>query len=183
MVDERERRAGRAPRLAMALAGPLLLAAASCAQRAAPSAILDPGRVGTVVVGRSTRADVFAALGQPSRTERSAGGESWVYEARIGDPGGRGWMNGVSAASGVAGAFVPYVGLIGSGLGLAGAGADALRADPQAVGLAVTFRENGVVRDCAYSSTAAPVGVPGAPAGTAVPIDCQRPSPGAVPGR
>ena len=171
------------------LAGPLLLVAASCAQRAAPSAILDPGKVATVVVGRSTRADVFAALGQPGRTERSASGEAWVYEARTGDPG-RGWMSGVSAASGVAGAFVPYVGLLGSGLGLASVGADALRADPQAVGLAVTFREDGVVRDCAYSSTAAPAGVsralpgalpgapPGAPPGAAALIDCQRPLPG-----
>ncbi len=163
----------------MALAGPLLLAAA-CSQRAAPSAVLDPGKVGAVTVGRSSRADVFAALGQPSRTERSAGGEAWVYEARTGDPGDRGWMTGVSAASGVAGAFVPYVGLIGSGLGLAGA--DALRADPQAVSLAVSFREDGVVRDCAYSSTAAPAGVPGAPAGAPALIDCQRP-PGAAPPR
>ena len=158
------------------LAGPLLLAAA-CAQRAAPSAILAPGKVGSVVVGGSTRADVFAALGQPARTERSSGGEAWVYEARTGDPGSRGWISGVSAASGVAGAFVPYVGLIGSGLGLAGAGADALRADPQAVALAVTFREDGVVRDCAYSSTAAPAGVPGSPPDAAPPIDCQRPAP------
>lgn len=165
------------------LAGPLLLAAASCAQRTAPSAILDPGKVGTVVVGRSTRADVFAALGQPNRTERSAGGEAWVYEARTGDPGSRGWMSGVSAASGVAGAFVPYVGLLGSGLGLASVGADALRADPQAVSLAVTFREDGVVRDCAYSSTAAPAGVPAAPAGAPALIDCQRPLPGAAPPR
>ena len=163
------------------LAGPLLLVVASCAQRTAPSAILDAGKVGTVVVGRSTRADVFAALGQPTRTERSASSEAWVYEARTGDPGNRRWMSGVSAASGVAGAFVPYVGLIGSGLGLAGAGADALRADPQAVGLAVTFREDGVVRDCAYSSIATPTGVPGSPPDAAPPIDCQRPAPGALP--
>ena len=156
------------------LAGLLL---AACAQGATPSAILDPGKVGTVVVGHSTRADVFAVLGQPSRTERSANGEAWVYEARTGDPGNRGWISGVTAASGVAGAFVPYVGLIGSGLGLAGAGAEALRADPQAVSLAVAFRDDGTVRDCAYSSTAAPAGVPGAPAGAAAPIDCQRPLP------
>ena len=83
----------------MALAGPLLLAAA-CSQRAAPSAVLDSGKVGSVAVGRSSRADVFAALGQPSRTERSAVGEAWIYEARTGDAGNRGWMNGVSAASG-----------------------------------------------------------------------------------
>jgi len=160
----------------MALAGPLLLAA--CSQHAAPSAVLASGKVGSVAVGRSSRADVFAALGQPSRTERSANGEAWIYEVRTGDAGGRGWMSGVSAASGVAGAFVPYVGLIGSSLGLAGVGADAMREDPQAVSLAVSFREDGVVRDCAYSSTARPVGVPGPAAGAATdpaPIDCQRP--------
>ncbi len=167
----------------MALAGPLLLAVAACSQHAAPSAILDSGKVGSVTVGRSSRADVFAALGQPSRTERSAGGEAWIYEARTGDTGGRGWMNGVSAASGVAGAFVPYVGLIGSGLGLAGVGADAMRADPQAVSLTVLFRADGVVRDCAYSSTAAPAGVPGAAVGAAALIDCQRPLPGTAPAR
>jgi len=174
MVDDWDvvRRAGRG--LSLALAGPLLLAAA-CAQRAAPSAVLDSGKVGSVAVGRSSRADVFAALGQPSRTERSAGGEAWIYEARTGNAGGRGWMNGVSAASGVAGAFVPYAGLLGSGLGLAGVGTDAMRADPQAVSLAVTFREDGVVRDCTYSSTAMPAGVPGPATGTAAPIDCQRP--------
>ena len=177
-------RAGRGPRLALTLAGPLL-AAVACSQQAAPSAILDPGKVGSVAVGRSSRADVFAALGQPSRTERSAGGEAWIYEARTGDTGSRGWRNGVSAASGVAGAFVPYVGLIGSGLGLAGAGAEAMRADPQAVSLAVSFRADGVVRDCTYSSTALPAGVPGSAAGTgtAAPIDCQRPLPGAAPAR
>ena len=185
MVDDEEggtRRTGRGPKLAMALAGPLLLAAA-CSRHAAPSAIPDAGKVGSVAVGRSSRADVFAALGQPSRTERSAGGEAWIYEARTGDTGGRGWMNGVSAASGVAGAFVPYVGLIGSGLGLAGVGVDAMRADPQAVSLAVTFREDGVVRDCAYSSTALPAGVPGSAPGTAALIDCRRPAPSASPAR
>ena len=92
-------------------------------------------------------------------------------------------MSGVSAASGVAGAFVPYVGLIGSGLGLAGVGADAMRADPQAVSLAVLFRGDGVVRDCTYSSTAAPAGVPGAAAGAASPIGCQQPPTSTVPAR
>ena len=61
---------------------------------------------------------------------------------------------------GVVGAFVPYVGLVGSGLGLA----NAVRgngATPDAVSLAVRF-DNGVVRDCTVSSTAAPRGLPGA---------------------
>lgn len=169
------RRPGLAMALAMALAAPMLLAVASCSQPAPASAILDPGKVRSVVVGRSSRADVFAALGQPSRTERSAGGEAWIYEARTGEAGGRGLMGGASAASGVVGAFVPYVGLIGSGLGLAGVAADGMHAAPQASSLGVAFRDDGVVRDCVYSSTAAPSGVPGPAAGAAPPIDCQRP--------
>lgn len=174
-AQARVRSAGRRPGLAMALTAPLLLAGASCSQPAPASAILDPGKVGSVVVGRSSRADVFAALGSPSRTERSAGGEAWVYEARTGETGGRGLMSGASAASGVVGAFVPYVGLIGSSLGLAGVAADGMRAEPQASSLGVAFRDDGVVRDCTYSSTAAPSGVSESDAGAAPPIDCQRP--------
>lgn len=177
MVDEgaRMRRAGWAARLAMAVVAPALLVFASCSQRAPPSAILDAAKVGSVVVGRSSRADVFAALGQPSRTERSALGEAWVYDAGTGEARNRGLVNGAAAASAVAGAFVPYVGLVGSSLGLAGVAADGMRAEAQAVRLAVTFRDDGVVRDCAYSSTAAPPGLPGSAAGTAPPVDCQRP--------
>ena len=189
MVDNRNgtprrvRGRNRGSVLATALAAPLLLAGVSCAERTPPSAILNPAKVGAVAVGRSTRADVFAALGQPSRTERSAGGEAWIYEARTGEPGSRGWMSGVSAASGVAGAFVPYVGLIGSSLGLAGVAADGMRTDPQAVSLAVLFRDDGVVRDCTYSSTAAPAGVSASAAGAALPVDCQRLRPDAAPVR
>ncbi len=166
----------RALRLAVALAAPLLLAA--CTQNAPLSAALDAGKVGSVVVGRSSRTEVFTALGQPSRTERSALGEAWIYEARTGDPGGRGLMNGASAASGVIGAFVPYVGLIGSGLGLAGVAMDGTRAELQVVSLTITFRDDNVVRDCAYASTAAPIGVPGSTGNATKLVDCQRPAPG-----
>lgn len=163
--------------LAAAVAVPMLLAA--CSRDAQPSAILDSNKVGKVVVGRSSRNDVFAALGQPSRTERSALGEAWVYETRTGDPGsGRTLMNGVSAASGVVGAFVPYVGLLGSSLGLAGVAADGTRAAPQVVQLTVTFRDDSVVRDCTYASSAAPAGVPGSAAAVVKIVDCQRPAPG-----
>ncbi len=165
----------RASRLFAAFVAPVL-ACASCSHNAPPAAILDAGKVASVVVGRSSRTDVFAALGQPSRTERNALGEAWVYEARTGDAGGNGLMNGVSAATGVVGAFVPYAGLVGSGLGLAGVAMDGTRAEPQAVMLAVLFRDDGVVRDCTYSSTAAPVGVAGSAADAAELVDCQRPA-------
>lgn len=172
-------RTRRTSRLRVAVAAPMLLLAA-CSQGAPPSAILDASKVGSVIVGRSSRTEVFTALGQPSRTERSALGEAWVYEARTGDPSGRGLMNGASAASGVVGAFVPFVGLIGSGLGLAGVAMDGTRAEPQVIGLTVTFRDDGVVRDCSYASTAAPVGLPGTAAGVAKLVDCQRPATGAA---
>lgn len=173
----RRRRSGWALKLATALATPLLLGA--CSQAAPASAIMDSSKVGSIVVGRSTRTEVFSTLGQPSRTERSALGEAWIYEARTGDPGsGRTLMSGASAASGVVGAFVPFVGLIGSGIGLAGVAMDGTRAEPQVVSLTVAFRDDSVVRDCAYASTAAPAGVPGSAAGVAKLVDCQRPAPG-----
>ncbi len=155
-------------------------AAASCSQAAAPTA-LDPAKVATVAVGRSTRADVFTALGKPGHTERSGLGEAWVYEAKQGSSDNAGLVSGVSAASGLIGAFVPFAGLAGSGLGLANTAVGATRADPQSASLTVTFRDDGVVRDCLYSSTAAPAGVPGQAASIAKPVDCQRPAPGALP--
>lgn len=172
--ESRVRGIGRASRLFAALVAPML-AGASCSHNAPPAAVLDAGKVASVVVGRSSRTDVFAALGQPSRTERSALGEAWVYEARTGDAGDHSLMSGVSAATGVVGAFVPYVGLVGSGLGLAGVAMDGMHTEPQAVMLAVIFRDDGVVRDCTYSTTAAPAGVAGSTADAAKLVDCQRP--------
>ena len=174
------RRTNRASKFSAAIVAPLLLAGVSCSQSAPASAVLDSSKVGSIVVGRSSRTDVFAALGQPSRTERSALGEAWIYEANIDDAGGRSLMSGASAASGVVGAFVPYVGLIGSGLGLAGAAMDGTRSEPRVVSLSVIFREDSVVRDCAYSTTAPPAGMPGSTADTAKLVDCQRPGPGAA---
>ena len=168
-------------RLAMALATPVLLLAASCSENSPPPSIMDAGKVASVTIGRSSRTDVFNALGQPSRTERSGLGEAWVYQATKGDAGNGRLVSGASAASGIVGAFVPYVGLVGSGLGLAGAAAGRTRPDDPAVSLTVTFRDNGVVRDCSYSSTAVPAGVPGSVAGAATPIDCSRPVPGGAP--
>ncbi len=152
-----------------------VMAVASCAQSPPPSAILDPGKVSSIVVGRSSRTDVFAALGQPTRAQQSLAGESWVYEAKTDDSGRQRLMSGAAAASGVAGAFVPYLGLVGSGLGLANASADTGQRAPNMVSMTVDFGANGLVRDCTYSSTAVPAGMPGSAAGAATPPGCQKP--------
>ena len=150
----------------------LLLIGATCSPNTNSTSILNPAKVANVVVGQSSRADVFAALGRPRRTERSSLGESWIYEYKNDAAGQRGVLQGAAAVSGVIGAFVPYAGLVGSGLGLTG---NAIDQTPrvETTTLAVEFGADGVVRDCVYSSTALPAGV----AGTApvAPIDCQRP--------
>ncbi len=130
----------------------LVVIGPSCSDNLGTSSVLDPGKVASVVVGRSSRADVFATLGRPSRTERSALGEAWIYEAKEDDAGGQNLMSGAAAASGVVGAFVPYVGLVGSGLGLAGTAMSGAHPKPKAVSLTVTFGGNDVVRDCVYSA-------------------------------
>jgi len=147
----------------------LLLIAASCSRNDA--AVLNPAKVADVVVGRSSRADVFATLGRPTRTERNSSGESWIYEYKSNDLARRGVFQGAAAASGVIGAFVPYAGLVGSGLGLAGTAMDATSSSDM-ISLAVQFAANGVVRECVYSTTAFPARVPGAAA--TAPIDCRR---------
>ncbi len=167
--------------LAKAGAALALMAVASCAQSPAPSAILDAGKVSSIVVGRSSRTNVFTALGSPTRTQQSIAGESWVYEAKTDDSGRQRLMSGAGAAAGVAGAFVPYLGLVGSGLGLANAAGNTGRADADLVSMTVDFGANGLVRDCTYSSTAIPAGMPGAAAG-ARPPGCQKPY-AAVPSR
>lgn len=150
----------------------LLLIAASCSRNDAAS-VLNPVKVADVIVGQSSRADVFAALGRPTRTERNSLGESWIYEDKSDAAGRRRIFQGAAAASGAIGAFVPYAGFVGSGLGLAGAAMDGTpRTD--VASLAVEFGANGVVRECVYSSSALPAGVPGA--GAVAPIDCQRPT-------
>jgi outer membrane protein assembly factor BamE (lipoprotein component of BamABCDE complex) len=150
----------------------LLLVGASCSRNDAAS-VSNPAKVATVVVGQSSRADVFAALGRPARTQQSSSGESWVYESKADAAGRRGVLQGVAAASGVVGAFVPYAGLVGSGLGLADTAVDgAPRAETTS--LTVEFGPDGVVRECVYSSTAPPANVPGT--GAVAPPDCQRPA-------
>jgi outer membrane protein assembly factor BamE (lipoprotein component of BamABCDE complex) len=165
--------------MAIFLLLPTLLTGTSCSADAPEPAVLNADKVASVVIGRSSRADVFSALGRPSRTERSALGEAWIYEAKARDTGGQGLISGVSTASGVAGAFVPYAGLVGSGLGLAGAAMGKAQPIPVVVSLAVAFAQDGVVRDCVYSSTAFPVGVPDPATGAVMTVDCGRPAPSA----
>ena len=137
--------------------------------------ILDASKVSSIVIGRSSRADVFTALGRPTRTQQSLAGESWVYESRIDDSGRQRMVSGAAAASGVAGAFVPYLGLVGSGLGLANAVGGSGGREPDMMSMTVDFGVGGIVRDCTYASTAAPAGTPGAAQGPARPVNCQRP--------
>lgn len=165
-----------ATRLAAAAMLPLLLAVTSCSPAAPVAPALDPGKVASIVVGRSSRNDVFAALGRPARTERGGLGEVWVYQPTAGGgTGGSGLMSGASAASGILGAFVPYVGAVGSGLGLAGTAMGGEASKPPADSLSVTFRDDGVVRDCTFTSTIFPVAGPGPAAVPAKVVDCQRP--------
>lgn len=159
---------------AKAVALPLLLAVMSCSQSAPSARALDSGKVASIVVGRSSRNDVFQALGQPARTERSGTGEVWVYQPTSGGTGGSGLMSGASAASGILGAFVPYAGAIGSGLGLAGTAMGGSSSAPPADSLSVVFRDDGVVRDCVFSKTMFPPGGPGPAAVPAKVVDCQR---------
>ncbi len=139
--------------------------------RAAPPPTLDPAKVSSVVIGRSSRTDVFAALGQPDHIEQSRQDETWVYETQTGGPGHQQLSSGAGAAAGVVGAFVPYVGLVGSGLGLASAAMGSQRAPPTRSSLKVIFSRNGVVSDCLYTTTDVPTGLPGA---TAPAIGCHR---------
>ena len=151
---------------------PILLAGASCSHPAAP--VLDPAKVSSVIIGRSSRTEVFAALGRPARTETTALGETWVY-ATQGDASGQTLVNGATSAMGVAGSFVPYLGLAASSLGLANTAAGAASPTPETASLAINFGDNGIVRDCTYASTALPSGVTGPASGTTNLQGCQKP--------
>jgi len=157
----------------------VLLAAAGCSRSASKTAVPDTDKLASVVIGRSSRTDVFAALGRPSRTEQSGVGETWIYEAKNDDAGGQGLMSGAAAASGIIGTFVPYAGLLGSGLGLAGAAANGTRGEPDTASVAVSFGTDGIVHNCVYSSTAMPAGVPGSTQVSDKTTGCQKSSPAA----
>lgn len=174
------RRGARWPARA-ALAWMALAVGPSCSTSTGSPASLDPGKVASVVVGRSSKADVLSALGPPSRTERSAQGEAWIYETKDDGSGGQDLMSGMAAVSGIVGAFVPYAGLVGSGLGLAGTAAGAARQRPSVASLAVIFGDEGVVRECVYSSTAPPSRELGSTPRAPGAVDCQRPRPAAAP--
>lgn len=163
--------------LAMACSTLALLSNASCSQAPQPSAAPSADKLALVTVGRSSRTEVFAALGRPDRTQQGLLGETWIYETKAGDAGGQRLTSGAAAVSGILGAFVPYAGLVGSGLGLAGAAAGGRRQEADAVSVEISFTGNGVVRDCTYSSTALPAGMPGSTEGSARTPGCQRPIP------
>ncbi len=173
---------GEAPRRARAFAsGFTLLALAACADKPPPP--LDAGKIATVVIGRSTRSDVFASLGRPAHTSQSLAGESWVYEPRHVDSGNGQLVSGAGAAAGVVGAFVPFVGLAGPAIGLANAAGGPTTPAAAGDSLAVSFDAGGVVRDCVYTSAAIPAGLPGAASATAQPTGCQRSEAAATPSR
>ena len=151
-----------------------LAGASACAGDAGHPAVLDRSKIPSIVVGRSTQGDVFALLGRPSRAERSAQAETWIYEDKASGGEGR-LVSGAAAASGIVGAFVPYVGLLGSGLGLADAATGGARPQAATTSFAVSFGDGGIVRDCVYATTefsSAPGRAPGIPRS----VDCQRPS-------
>ena len=164
-------------RLGAGLAGMLTLAGTvSCASRQPVEKTVD---VSSIVIGQSTRADVFSKLGRPARTEERGTGETWVYETRHdAGAGRRGLMAGAAAASGVVGTFVPFVGLIGPGIGLLDATTGGSNAVPDVSSLSVIYGEDGIVRDCVYSTTGIPAGMPGADPAQAKTAGCSRAAPG-----
>ena len=122
------------------------------------------------MVGRSSRAAVFQVLGRPGLVEQNGAGEAWTYTAA--PPARRGLSGGAGAALGLAGAFVPYVGLIGPGLGLANAALPDGPA-PETRTIKIEFDPRGVVRDCTYASTGLPAGFAPPEGGPPVPV-CSR---------
>src|SRR5438105_97829 len=86
---------------------PLLASLASCSESERPSPGADRAKVAALVVGRSSRDEVFETLGRPSRTERNSAGESWMYEWAGGRGGRATALQGAATASSVVGAFVP----------------------------------------------------------------------------
>jgi hypothetical protein len=125
-----------------------------------------------IVVGQSSRSDVFATLGRPARTEQSNAGERWVYESHRDSQGNAQLVSGAGAAAGVVGAFVPFVGLVGPGLGLVNAATDNPAPGTGNASLSIDFGADGVVRDCVYASSDVPAGLPGAPPARA--LGCGR---------
>ncbi len=165
-------RLSRRANLARACSTAALLSGASCSQ--ALSTGLDASKLALVVIGQSSRTNVFTDLGRPDRTQQSLQGETWVYETKAGDSGAQGLRSGAAAVSGIVGAFVPYAGLVGSGLGLADAAAGR-RQEPDTMSVTISFTDSGIVRDCSYSSTALPAGLPGSAERAAKVVGCQKP--------
>ena len=149
----------------------LLLIAASCSRNDAAS-VLNPVKVADVIVGQSSRADVFAALGRPTRTEQTAWGSPGFMKTRAMPQAGDAFSGGGCRVRRhrCVRALCWFRGLrLGARWRRHGR-----NSETDVASLAVEFGANGVVRECVYSSSALPAGVPGAVA--VAPIDCQRPA-------
>lgn len=153
----------------MGASGAALLTLAACAQAPPGPAALDLSKVPGITVGRSSRAEVFALLGQPGRIDRDGRGERWTWVS--GGPESDRLGPAAQAASAVAGAFIPLAGLAGTGLDLARSATE--RPPPGLTTFTVAFTDQGVVQDCTASASATPADGAGIPA--ALP-DCQRPA-------
>lgn len=155
-------------------AGAALLTLTACAGSGGDAAP-DLRKLSAVVVGQSSRADVLGVMGQPSQVLRNARGESWVYEAQdSGRTDGR-VAAGTQAAATVAGALIPFAGLVGAGMGLANAAVSEPRR-PAVTTVTVEFAEAGVVRECIYATNAMTPDDLLRADGRA-PFDCVRPAP------
>ena len=120
-----------------------------------PLPALDRAKLELIVVGQSSRSEVFAALARRPVPERSAQGETWIYETR--DKGNReSILSGAAAGSALLGAFVPYAGLVDSGVGLASVATGGGSSPTETSSLSVVFGADGIVRDCLYVTTASP---------------------------
>ncbi len=158
-------------------AGAALLTLTACAGGGDATAP-DLRKLSSVVVGQSSRADVLGVMGRPSQVLRNARGEAWVYEAQGASRNEGRMAAGAQAAATVAGALIPFAGLVGAGMGLASAAASESR-QPMVTTMTVEFAEAGVVRDCIYATNAMTTDDLVRADGRA-PFDCVRPAPASV---
>lgn len=151
--------------------GAALLALAACAGGdGAP--VLDLAKLPSIAVGESSRVEVFQIMGRPTQVLRGARGESWVYQAQASTADRRNLAAGAQVASTVAGVLIPFVGLVGTGIGLASQmGGDA--PPPGVTTVTIDFADPGIVRDCTISTNVMTTNeLVGADRRT--PLDCRR---------
>ena len=160
----------------------LVIAAAACSHQVGTKAILDPSKTSSIVVGQSSKAEVLRSLGPPRRADRNGQGESWVYRIEGRDTNERQIAAGAQVVSAAVGALVPFGGLVGAGIGLAGTGLRGSEKEMPAAVLTVDFGTQGVVRECTFSTNVVSVATASNPdPASQMPLDCQRPPPAALP--